>query len=259
MNMKTYTACITGAASGLGFATAYRLAEAGFSVALLDIEAESLGVATNKIKQAMKNAKIMACTVDVSDEHAVTKALAEMEAQLGIPNVLVNCAGILRPKRTIGKHGPMPLSEYEQVIRVNLIGTFNMIRLTAAKMQTLAANESGERSVIINTSSIAAFEGQIGQAAYSASKAGVAGMTLPLAREFSTVGIRVMAIAPGLMETPMLSTLSEGAQSALKSSTLFPKRLGKPSEFAALVLHIIENPLLNGEVIRLDGGIRLPQ
>jgi NAD(P)-dependent dehydrogenase (short-subunit alcohol dehydrogenase family) len=250
-------ACVTGAASGLGFATAERLVEVGFSVALIDIQAESLQKAVNKIKQAMPKANIMACTADVCDEVAIQTALGEIKAAIGIPTVLVNCAGILRAKRVVGKQGPMPLSEYTQVIQINLIGTFNMIRLVAAEMQMLTPDDTGARGVIINTSSIAAFEGQIGQAAYSASKAGVAGMTLPLAREFSTMGIRVMAIAPGLMETPMLGMLSATAQTALNASTLFPKRLGKPIEFARLVQHIIENPLLNGSVIRLDGGVRL--
>ena len=255
--MKNHIALITGGASGLGFAAAQRLTEAGYALALLDMQPEILKMSVEKLNAAVPGAKIMACTVDVTSETDISKALSEIKTNFGIPNVVVNCAGILRAKRTVGKQGPMPLSEYEQVIRVNLIGTFNVIRLTVAEMQSLPIDDTGERGVIINTSSIAAFEGQIGQAAYSASKAGVAGMTLPLAREFSSLGIRVMAIAPGLMETPMLATLSEPAQAALKASTLFPKRLGKPAEFAGLVLHIVENPLLNGAVVRLDGGIRL--
>ncbi len=250
-------ACITGAASGLGFETAKKLTEVGFFVALLDIQAEPLQKAVNKIKQTLPQAKIMACTTDVCDETTIKTALETIKARLGIPTVLVNCAGILGAKRVIGKQGPMPLSEYAQVIQINLIGTFNMIRVIAAEMQTLTPDNTGARGVIINTSSIAAFEGQVGQAAYSASKAGVIGMTLPLAREFSTMGIRVMAIAPGLMETPMLDRLPTNVQTALKASHLFPKRLGQPTEFAALVLHIIENPFLNGTVIRLDGGVRL--
>ncbi|MEY3182643.1 MAG: hypothetical protein RLZ35_628 [Pseudomonadota bacterium] len=252
-----HTALVTGAASGLGFATAEALIQAQFSVALLDSQPQTLALALQQLIRTYPAAKAMAYVADVTSETAVAEALAKINTDLGIPSVIVNCAGILRASRTVGKQGPMPLSEYEQVIRINLIGTFNVIRLSVANMQSLPTDKNGERGVIINTSSIAAFEGQIGQAAYSASKAGVAGMTLPLAREFSTLGIRVMAIAPGLMETPMLKTLSSSAQTALNQSTLFPKRLGKPTEFATLVLSIVNNPLLNGEIIRLDGGIRL--
>lgn len=255
--MKKHIACITGAASGLGFATAEKLATAGYAVALLDRQADSLALAATTLRETIPHAQVITCTADVTSETEVSKAFKEIKANFGIPTTIVNCAGILQAKRTVGKQGPIPLAEYEQVIRVNLIGTFNVIRLAVAEMQYAVPNEFGERGVIINTSSIAAFEGQVGQAAYSASKAGVAGMTLPLAREFSTMGIRVMAIAPGLIETPMLGTLSPAAQAALQASTLFPKRLGEPAEFAALVLHIIDNALLNGEVIRLDGGIRL--
>jgi len=254
---QSHIVCITGAASGLGLATATRLAHAGMQIALLDRHPEALTEATANIRQTAedKPAEIQALTVDVTDTASIEIALDHVQALWGIPTVLINCAGILLAKRAVGKQGPMPLSDFEHVIRVNLVGTFNMIRLTAHRMQNAQPDDDGERGVIINTASIAAFEGQVGQAAYSASKAGVVGMSLPLAREFSTSGIRVMAIAPGLMETPMLGELSTEAQMALKATSIFPKRLGKPDEFAMCVQHIIENKLLNGTVIRLGGAV----
>jgi len=197
-------------------------------------------------------------TCDVSSASSVEQALSDTITRAGVPRICISCAGIAPARRMVGKEGPMPLAEFKQVIDVNLIGTFNVMRVIAAAMsQLLPIGEAQERGVIINTASIAAFEGQIGQTAYSASKGGVVAMTLPAARELAQFGIRVNTIAPGLIATPMLLNMPQEVQDSLASTVPFPKRLGKPEEFSSLVLHIIENCLLNGEVIRLDGALRM--
>lgn len=195
--------------------------------------------------------------VDVTSEASVESAISETLQAFNRIDVVINCAGVANPGKLINKKGPLPLAGFNRVVEINLIGTFNVIRLCVEQMVKNSANEQGEKGIVINTSSVAAFDGQIGQPAYSASKAGVAGMTLPLARECAEYGIRVMAIAPGLFNTPMVAGLPEAARDALSKMAPFPKRLGEPQEFAELVGHIIENPMLNGEVIRLDGAIRM--
>jgi len=193
----------------------------------------------------------------VADSASAEEAIKKATAAHGPARILVNCAGVGPAKRIVGRDGPMPLADYERVIKINLIGTFNMMRLAAAAMQGLDPLPDDERGVIVSTASVAAFEGQIGQSAYSSSKGGVAALTLPAAREFAQFGIRVLAIAPGIFSTPMLMALPQEAQDSLGASVPFPKRLGSPSEFAALVLHCIHNSYLNGEVIRLDGALRM--
>jgi NAD(P)-dependent dehydrogenase (short-subunit alcohol dehydrogenase family) len=251
MDVKGQAAVVTGGGSGLGAATAIRLAEAGARVAVLDV---NMGAA--QAVAAKTGGLAIAC--DVSDADSAAAALAKASLAHGPARILVNCAGIGTAKRILGRDGPMPLGDFERVIRVNLIGSFNMMRLASADMAKLEPLGDGERGVIVSTASVAAFEGQVGQAAYSASKGGVAALTLPAAREFAQFGIRVLAIAPGLFLTPMLKSLPEEVQTSLGQSIPFPKRLGKPEEFAALVLHCVENLSLNGEVIRLDGALRLP-
>ena len=251
MDVKGQAAVVTGGGSGLGAATAIRLAEAGARVAVFDV---NMGAA----QAVAANTGGLAIACDVSDPDSAAAALAKASLAHGPARILVNCAGIGTAKRILGRDGPMPLGDFERVIRVNLIGSFNMIRLASADMAKLEPLGDGERGVIVSTASVAAFEGQVGQAAYSASKGGVAALTLPAARELSQFGIRVLAIAPGLFLTPMLKSLPEEVQTSLGQSIPFPKRLGKPEEFAALVLHCVENLSLNGEVIRLDGALRLP-
>jgi NAD(P)-dependent dehydrogenase (short-subunit alcohol dehydrogenase family) len=199
----------------------------------------------------------LAVRCDVTDDESAKDAIAEAKARNGTARILINCAGIGPAKRIVGRDGPMPLAEFEKVIAINLIGTFNMMRLAAADMQGIAPQANGERGVIVSTASVAAFEGQIGQAAYSASKGGVAALTMPAAREFAQFGIRVLAIAPGIFATPMLKALPQAAQDSLGEQVPFPKRLGEPGEYAALVLHCIQNSYLNGEVIRIDGSLRM--
>jgi NAD(P)-dependent dehydrogenase (short-subunit alcohol dehydrogenase family) len=249
MDIKGHAAIVTGGGSGLGAATARALAAAGAKVAVFDINDKAAAEVAAEIKG-------IAVKCDVADAASGPAAVKQAADAHGAARVLVNCAGIGPAKRIVGKDGPMPLEDYERVIRVNLIGTFNMMRLAAAGMQALSPTE-GERGVIISTASIAAFDGQIGQSAYSSSKGGVAALTLPAAREFSQFGIRVLAIAPGIFGTPMLKALPQEAQDSLGASVPFPKRLGEPSEFAALVLHICQNGYLNGETIRLDGALRM--
>jgi NAD(P)-dependent dehydrogenase (short-subunit alcohol dehydrogenase family) len=244
-------ALVTGAASGLGAATARLLAERGARVALLDRDIEAA-----RAEAQSYGGLAIAC--DVTDADDAEQAVAAARSEHGDAAILVNCAGIAPAARVVGRDGPMPLEAFDHVIRVNLVGTFNLIRLAAAGMQSLAPeDDSGERGVIVNTASVSAFEGQIGQAAYSASKAGVVGMTLPVARELARIGVRVMAIAPGLMSTPMLHGMPPEVQESLAAQVPFPARLGRPEEYAALVAHIVENSMLNGEVIRLDGAIRM--
>lgn len=249
MNPSGQLALVTGAASGLGRATATALAEAGAKVVLVDLDAEAVAGAAAAIGGRR-------FALDVADAAAVEAAMPEIEA-LGSLRVLVNCAGVAPAGKIVGRDGPMPLAAFEQAVRVNLIGTFNLMRLAAAAMARLEPMADGERGVIVNTSSIAAFEGQIGQAAYAASKGGVASLTLPAARELAAQGIRVMAIAPGLFGTPMLLGMPEKVQESLAATVPFPARFGRPEEYAALVLHILANPMLNGSVLRLDGALRM--
>jgi NAD(P)-dependent dehydrogenase (short-subunit alcohol dehydrogenase family) len=248
MNIEGSSAIVTGGASGLGLATAKRLAAAGASVVIVDLPS-SAGA-----EQAQAIGGVFA-PADVTDEQQVSAAL-DAATDRGPVRIAVNCAGVGTPGRVLGKKGVLPLAEFTKVVNVNLIGTFNLIRLAAER---IAATEpiDGERGVIVNTASAAAFDGQIGQAAYSASKGGVVGMTLPIARDLADKLIRVMTIAPGLFRTPMLMGLPQEAQDSLGRQVPHPSRLGHPDEYAALVEHIITNPMLNGEVIRLDGAIRM--
>jgi NAD(P)-dependent dehydrogenase (short-subunit alcohol dehydrogenase family) len=250
MDVKGQAAIVTGGASGLGAATARTLAAAGAKVAVLDVNDAAAAGLANDIKG-------IAVHCDVADAESAEAAIAKAAAALGVARILVNCAGVGPAKRIVGRDGPMPLADYERVIRINLIGTFNMMRLAAAAMQALPPLSDGERGVIVSTASVAAFEGQVGQAAYASSKGGVAALTMPAAREFAQFGIRVLAIAPGIFGTPMLKALPQETQDSLGASVPFPKRLGQPSEYAALVMHCIHNGYLNGEVIRLDGALRM--
>jgi len=243
-------AIVTGAGSGLGEATARALAAKGVKVAVLDLGIE-------RAEQVAASIGGIAVKCDVSDAGSAEKAVAEVAAKLGAPRILVNCAGIVVGMRTVGKEGPHPLDSFRKVIEINLIGTFNMIRLFADQASKLEPLAGGERGVIVNTASVAAYDGQIGQAAYSASKGGVVGMTLPIARDLSRAGIRVMTIAPGIFKTPMMAGMPQEVQDSLGAAVPFPPRLGEPAEYAALALHIVENQMLNGETIRLDGAIRL--
>jgi 3-hydroxyacyl-CoA dehydrogenase/3-hydroxy-2-methylbutyryl-CoA dehydrogenase len=252
MDVKSAKAIVTGGASGLGRATAARLVAAGGRVALLDRPASA---GADVARDMGVRAAFTPADVTSADDVAV--ALARACAHLGGVNILVNCAGIGTAMKTVGKSGPAKLEEFTRVIQVNLIGTFNCIRLVAAEMAKETPGADGERGVVINTASVAAFDGQIGQAAYSASKGGIVGMTLPIARDLAELGIRVMTIAPGIFETPLLGTLPESVRTSLAKQVPFPHRLGQPEEYAALALHIIENQMLNGETIRLDGAIRM--
>jgi NAD(P)-dependent dehydrogenase (short-subunit alcohol dehydrogenase family) len=250
MNPSGHVAIVTGGGSGLGEATARALAAKGAKVAVLDVTMERAGTVAAEIGG-------VAIKCDVSSAESGAAAVAEAAAALGEPRILVNCAGIAIGAKTLGKDGPHPLDSYRKVIEVNLIGTFNMIRLVADRTQKLEPLESGERGVIINTASVAAFDGQIGQAAYSSSKGGVVGMTLPVARDLARSGIRVVTIAPGIFRTPMMAGMPQEVQDSLGAAVPFPSRLGEPSEYGALALHIVENQMLNGETIRLDGAIRM--
>jgi NAD(P)-dependent dehydrogenase (short-subunit alcohol dehydrogenase family) len=250
MHPNGHAALVTGGGSGLGRATAERLAALGAKVALLDINGDAARAAAEKIGGVG-----IACDVTSADSTAA--AIAQARARHGAARILVNCAGIGPARRIVGREGPQPLDDFAKVISVNLIGTFNAMRLAAADMQALEPLEDGERGVIISTASVAAYDGQIGQAAYSASKGGVVAMTLPAAREFAQFGIRVMTIAPGIFNTPMVGTMPQQVQDSLAASIPFPKVLGKPEQYADLAVHIIENRYLNGEVIRLDGAIRM--
>ncbi|HEX2215441.1 MAG TPA: SDR family NAD(P)-dependent oxidoreductase [Xanthobacteraceae bacterium] len=241
---------VTGGGSGLGAETARQLAGRGAKVALLDLNADAAQTVAKEIGG-------VAIGCDVADNDSAIAAIAKAREAHGPARILINCAGIGPAKRIVGREGPMPLGEFERVIRVNLVGTFNMLRLMAAEASKLDPMVDGERGVIVSVASVAAFEGQIGQAAYSASKGGVAALTMPAAREFAQFGVRVMTIAPGIIGTPMLRALPEAAQQSLGAQVPFPTRLGDPAEFAALVLHIIENRYLNGEVIRIDGALRM--
>ncbi len=249
MDIKDNVFIITGGASGLGAGTARLLAEAGARVVIAD-----LNEAAGQALAAETGARFVRC--DVTSE-ADGQAVVAAAQSLGRLAGLVNCAGIATANKTVGKNGPHPLDAFDKTIRINLIGTFNMIRLAAAAMVQNAPDSEGERGVIINTASVAAFDGQIGQAAYAASKGGVVGMTLAIARDLARDGVRCMTIAPGLFETPMLLGMPQEVQDALGKMVPFPSRLGRPAEYAKLARSIIENPMLNGEVIRLDGAIRM--
>jgi NAD(P)-dependent dehydrogenase (short-subunit alcohol dehydrogenase family) len=250
MLLQGQAAVVTGGGSGLGAATAALLARAGCRVAVLDINRDAAAASAARFGGIG-----VAC--DVADSASAEAALAEARAAHGVERLLVNCAGVGTAGRIVGRDGPLALAAFERVIRVNLIGTFNMLRLSAAAMSALEPLDEGERGVIVNTASIAAYEGQVGQAAYAASKGGVVGMTLPAARELARAGVRVMTIAPGLFHTPMVAQLPPDVQHSLGASVPYPPRLGEPEEFAALVEHIATNRFLNGEVIRLDGALRM--
>jgi NAD(P)-dependent dehydrogenase (short-subunit alcohol dehydrogenase family) len=253
MNLKNSVALVTGGGSGLGEATIREFAGQGARVAILDLP-QSPG---SKVAESIGENAIFA-PADVVSEDQVKDAIGKVVARFGSVHVLVNCAGIGRAMRTVTKEGPHSLDLFKKVIEINLIGTFNVTRVAAAQMGKNQPNADGERGVIINTASVAAFDGQIGQAAYSASKGGVVGMTLPIARDLSSVGIRVCTIAPGTFETPMLAGLPDPARKILEAQIPFPSRLGRPTEYAALARHIVENAMLNGETIRLDGALRMP-
>jgi len=250
MDIKGNAALVTGGASGLGAETARELAAAGAKVAVLDLNEQ----AGKKLAAEISGVYVQC---DVSSGPSVEAAVAGARNAHGPARILVNCAGIGTAKRLVGKDGPMPLEDFTRVIQVNLVGTFNVMRVAAADMIKLPELEDGERGVMINTSSVAAYDGQVGQVAYAASKGGIVSMTLPLARDLSQFGVRVMTIAPGLFLTPLLNTLPEDVQKSLGASIPFPKRLGRADEFARLALHIVTNVHLNGEVIRLDGALRM--
>jgi NAD(P)-dependent dehydrogenase (short-subunit alcohol dehydrogenase family) len=250
MDIKGLAAIVTGGGSGMGAETARHLAKAGARVTVLDINKANVEAVAKEIGG-------IALECDVSNETSAKAALDAAKKAHGAARILVNCAGIAPGSRIVGKEGPHDLGLFAKTIGVNLIGTFNMLRLAASDMSALEPLSDGERGLIINTASVAAYEGQIGQAAYSASKGGVVGMTLPAARELARFGIRVVTIAPGLIETPMLGGMSAEVQESLIATTIFPKRLGKPAEFARLVMHVVDNVMINGETIRLDGAVRL--
>ena len=250
MDASGQVAVITGGGSGLGEATARALAAKGAKVAVLD-------VGIDRAEKVAADIGGIALKCDVSSADSAEAAIAEVGEKLGQPRILVNCAGIAIGIKTTGKDGPHPLDSYRKVIEVNLIGTFNMIRLVADRAAKLDPLAGGERGLIVNTASVAAYDGQIGQAAYSASKGGVVGMTLPIARDLARSGIRVVTIAPGIFMTPMMAGMPQEVQDSLGAAVPFPSRLGQPAEYAALALHIVENQMLNGETIRLDGAIRM--
>jgi NAD(P)-dependent dehydrogenase (short-subunit alcohol dehydrogenase family) len=251
MKINNTVALVTGGGSGLGAETARILAANGAKVAVLDIN----DAAASKVAEEIQG---IAVHCDVSSEQSVAQALDTIEQKLGVAQIVVNSAGIGTAKRILGRDQVHPLENFTRVIDVNLIGSFNLLRLSADRMSKLEPSEDGERGVIIFTASIAAYEGQVGQAAYAASKGGIVSMTLPAARELAQFGIRVLTLAPGLFKTPLMEELPEEVQQSLGASIPFPSRLGKPAEFASLALHCAENTVLNGEVIRVDGGLRLP-
>ena len=251
MQLKYGSVVVTGGASGLGAATARQLVQRAEYVVIADMNVSSGQALAEELGSV---AHFVAC--DVTNEHALQQAITAATQRAPL-RALISCAGVATAERTLGRDGPLALERFTRVVQINLIGTFNAIRLAAASMASNEPDEEGQRGVIVCTASVAAFDGQIGQAAYSASKAGVAGMTLPLAREFARLGIRVVSIAPGIFDTPMLAGLPEAARASLGAQVPFPSRLGRPAEYAALVEHILSNVMLNGEVIRLDGAIRM--
>lgn len=252
MKIENRVALVAGGASGLGAASARMIAEAGGYVVIADLDA----VRGEALAADLANDTLFVRT-DVADAASAEAAVAAAVARFGRLDIAINCAGIAPPQRVLGKDGPMPLEAFERVIRINLVGSFNIARLAAAAMARNELADAVERGVIINTASIAAFEGQIGQVAYAASKAGIAGMTLPLARDLARHAIRVMTIAPGIFDTPLLAGLPEEARTSLAAGVPFPQALGDPAQFAGLARHIIENSYLNGEVIRLDAALRM--
>jgi NAD(P)-dependent dehydrogenase (short-subunit alcohol dehydrogenase family) len=253
MQVKGRTFLISGGGSGLGAAAARLLAGSGASLVIADINSEAGESVAASIGSNARFAH-----ADVTNEESVKSAVELAVSSFGALNGAINCAGIGLAEKTVGKDGPHSLASFKRVIEINLIGTFNVLRLAAAQMASQQAEQSGERGVIVNTASIAAFDGQIGQVAYSASKGGIVGMTLPAARDLARLGIRVVTIAPGIMDTPLLGKLPEQVRQSLGEQVPFPPRLGRPEEYAALAKHIIENEMINGEVIRLDGALRMP-
>ena len=252
MQLDQVNALITGGVSGLGLAVARKLVNAGGKAVLLDINDE----AGNKVTAELGDS-VQYFNTDVTDEAAVQSTVEAAVNHMGAVNVAINCAGIIGAGRVLGREAPMALEYFSRVIQVNLVGAFNVCKAVGAVMEHNEPGPDGERGVIVSTSSVAAFDGQIGQAAYAASKAGIVGMTLPIAREFTRIGVRVMAIAPGIFHTPMVDGMPDHIQESLGASIPFPKPLGRPEEFAELVAHIVENGYLNGETIRLDGAVRL--
>lgn len=252
MQLQAVRAAITGGASGLGLAVARFLVDQGASVTLLDVNEEKGRASAESLGERARFAKL-----DVTSESDALAVLSAAQTSMGGLNALIGCAGILGAGRVLGKDGPMPLSQFETTVRVNLVGSFNVSKAAASLMQHNVAGDDGERGVIINTASIAAFEGQVGQAAYSASKGGVVAMTLPMAREFSRIGVRVMTIAPGVFHTPMVEGMPQAVYDSLCAQVPYPSRLGRPEEFAETVGFILQNRYLNGSVIRVDGAIRL--
>jgi NAD(P)-dependent dehydrogenase (short-subunit alcohol dehydrogenase family) len=252
MKIRDRVFVVTGAASGLGAATARMIVEEGGSVVAVDLNREAGEALAHELGAGARFA-----AADVTREEDARKVIAEAVERFGHLHGLVNCAGIAPAERVVGREGPHRLDLFAKVVSVNLVGTFNMIRLAAEAIAREEPGEDGERGVIVSTASVAAFDGQIGQAAYAASKGGVAAMTLPIARELAKFGIRVVTIAPGIFETPMMAGFTRDVQESLAKSVPFPQRLGKPAEYAALVKHICENRMLNGETIRLDGAIRM--
>ncbi|MDG4576447.1 MAG: SDR family NAD(P)-dependent oxidoreductase [Defluviicoccus sp.] len=250
MDVKGQAAIVTGGGSGLGEATARALAAAGAKVAVFDMAEEAAS-------RVAKDVGGVACICDVSNGESTEAAIGKAKAAHGAARVVVQCAGIAPPAKIVGRKGPHTLEMYSKVVNVNLVGIFNVMRLAAVDMLSLDPLDTGERGVFVNTASIAAFEGQVGQAAYASSKAGVVGLTLPAAREFAPSGVRVLCIAPGIFKTPMMAGLPEETQRSLGAAVPFPSRLGDPAEYAKLIMSIVGNPYLNGEVIRIDGALRM--
>jgi NAD(P)-dependent dehydrogenase (short-subunit alcohol dehydrogenase family) len=258
MKIEGQAALVTGGASGLGEATARELARLGAKVAVLDVNLEQAQAVARDISEKHGSGRAVACRCDITDTASLQAALEQATAAHGPARILMNIAGIGTAKRIVGKDGnAAPLEDFVRVVNINLVGTYNASRLFAAQCAKLAPLEDGERGVIMFTASVAAFDGQVGQQAYSASKAGLSGMTLPMARDLAQHGIRVCTVAPGIFATPLLKQLPEAVQQSLAASIPFPPRLGKPEEFAQLACHIVTNTHLNGEVIRLDGALRM--
>lgn len=252
MQLHGRTILVTGGASGLGRATVDMVVSAGGNAVILDVNEEA-----GRAAAAGLGDRVRFVRADVTSESDVMQAVTTAVETFGSVDGAVNAAGMCPAERVLGREGPQPLANFTRAIQINLVGSFNVIRLAAAQMSTQTPNDAGERGVIVNTASVAAFDGQIGQAAYAASKGGIVSLTLPVAREFARVGIRVMTVAPGTFDTPLLANLPQAARDSLAQQVPFPSRLGRPAEYAALIRHIFENEMLNGEVIRLDGAIRM--